>query len=201
MRGGVTAMAREGEADPDTDAVTNMAAGDARAFRDLMDRHLPGVLSIAGRMLGSPAEAEDVAQDVFLRAWRSAAKWRGKADGGTAEYRTWLYRVAANASTDRLRKRRPVGLDDIAEPADPAPGAEQVLNDASVARSVRTAIQTLPDRQRAALILSHYQGLGNPEIGAILEISVEAVESLLSRARRALRERLKDEMSHLLDRS
>jgi RNA polymerase sigma factor (sigma-70 family) len=92
--------------------------GEARAARLLTDRLLPGVWRTARRLLGDEAEAEDVAQEAMLRLWRIAPEWRA----GEARVSTWLYRVAVNLCTDRLRRRRGVGLDTIPEPEDGAPG-------------------------------------------------------------------------------
>ncbi|WP_093966146.1 RNA polymerase sigma factor [Actibacterium lipolyticum] len=156
--------------------------GDAAASRALTLRLTPRVLGYASRILNDPAEAEDVAQEAMLRLWRIAPEWRQ----GEAKVSTWLYRVVANLCTDRLRKRRSVDIDSIAEPEDDAPGAEAQLQAASRAKALEEALQTLPERQRQAVVLRHIEGLGNPEIAEVLEISVEAVESLTARGKRML---------------
>ena len=115
-------------------------------------------------MLGEAAEAEDVAQEALLRLWKIAPDWRT----GEARVSTWCYRVVANLCTDRLRKRRTVPLEDMGEPADPRPGAEQGLQQIARADALQAALETLPDRQRQAVILRHIEGLANPEIAAIL---------------------------------
>lgn len=162
-----------------------VAAADAAACRELIDRELPGLLAFAYRLLGNRAEAEDIAQDAFLRLWQMAARWTPK-----AKIRTWLRRVTYNASIDRLRRRRPqVDPDDIAI-ADTARNPAEAAHAAQVEIAVEAALAELPERQRAAVALAHYDGLGNQETAEILAISVEAVESLLARGRRALRSRL-----------
>jgi RNA polymerase sigma-70 factor (ECF subfamily) len=135
-------------------------------------------------MLADRAEAEDVTQEALLRLWRVAPDWRQ--DGG-ARVTTWLYRVTANLCTDRLRRRRRgVALDDVAEPADPAPGVlDRMQGDARMG-ALAAALAQLPERQAQAVALRHLEGLGNPEIAAIMEISTEAVESLTARGKRAL---------------
>lgn len=161
------------------------ARGDAAAARVLAARHLPRVLGFATRLLGDRAEAEDVAQDTMLRLWRMAPDWQA----GRAQLSTWLYRVALNLCTDRQRSRQrraATPLDDIAEPADPAPGAEAALIEEGRMQALHSALAALPDRQRQAVVLRHIEGLANPEIAEILGIGVEAVESLTARGKRAL---------------
>lgn len=156
--------------------------GDRAAARALTGRLAPRVLNFAARMLGDRAEAEDVTQEAMLRLWRVAAEWRQ----GEAKVSTWVFRVAANLCTDRLRKGRGVGLDAVAEPEDDGPGAADRMQDAARAAALEAALQALPERQRQAVVLRHIEGLGNPEIAGIMDISVEAVESLTARGKRAL---------------
>jgi RNA polymerase sigma factor (sigma-70 family) len=181
--------------DPDGELVSRIARGDQRAARALIDRHLPKMIALARRLLGNQADAEDVAQDVFLKVWTHAAQWKP----GGAKFETWMHRVAINLCYDRLRKRRPVGLDDIEDPVDEAPLPGSALAEADVSKSVDAALARLPERQRAAIVLCHYQGLTNIEAAKALEVSVEALESLLARGRRTLRESLKPRLPDLLE--
>ena len=161
------------------------ANGDPAAARALTIRLAPRVVAHASRMLGDRAEAEDVAQDALLRLWRIAPEWRP----GEARVSTWLYRVVGNLATDRLRarkRRRADALDDAPEPADDAPGVVSVLMQADRMAALQTALDALPDRQRQAVVLRHIEGLANPEIAQIMEIGIEAVESLTARGKRAL---------------
>ena len=171
---------------PDDALLVLYANGDVAAARALTARLTPKVLGHAYRLLGDRAEAEDVAQEAMLRLWRVAAEWRQ----GEAKVSTWLYRVVANLCTDRLRKRRSVDIDSIPEPEDPAIGAEQGLQEVARAEALQGALQTLPERQRQAVVLRHIEGLGNPEIAEIMDISPRAVESLTARGKRALAEAL-----------
>jgi RNA polymerase sigma-70 factor (ECF subfamily) len=124
-----------------------------------------------------------VAQEAMLRLWRAAPGWRQ----GEARVSTWLYRVTANLCTDRLRRRRGlVGIDEVAEPADPAPSAAERLQGEARLRALSDALAALPARQAQAVALRHLEGLSNPEIAAVMEIGVEAVESLTARGKRAL---------------
>jgi RNA polymerase sigma-70 factor (ECF subfamily) len=133
-------------------------------------------------MLGDAAEAEDVAQEAMLRLWRVAPEWRQ----GEARVSTWLYRVVSNLCTDRLRRRRGIGLDEIAEPEDGAPGVVERLIETDRAAALQGALNALPERQRQAVVLRHLEGLTNPEIAQVMQIGVEAVESLTARGKRAL---------------
>ena len=169
----------------DDDLIRLYAGGDAVAARALTLRHAPRLLAVARRMLGDPVEAEDVAQEAMLRLWRIAPAWRP----GEAAVGTWLYRVASNLCLDRLRRRRATA-DEAPEMADDAPSAFAALARADRTAALRLALDALPERQRIAIVLRHLEERGNPEIAAILNISVEAVESLLARGRRELAARL-----------
>lgn len=147
-----------------------------------MLRHAPRVLSLARRLLNDPAEAEDVTQEAMLRLWKIAPGWRE----GEAKVSTWLYRVGYNLCIDRLRKKRGVALDEAPEMEDETPNVEDQMITADRGRALRQAMDRLPERQKLALTLRHFEEQSNPEIAEVLETSVEAVESLLSRARRAL---------------
>jgi RNA polymerase sigma-70 factor (ECF subfamily) len=180
--------------DPDLELVRRVGAGDQRACAALVDRHLPKVLGLASRLLGNRADAEEVAQEVFLRVWRHAGEWRP----GGAKFSTWLHRVTFNLCHDRLRRRRETTLDAIGDPpsGEPPPGTE--LQRAAVTARVEAALAQLPYRQREAILLCHYQELGNIEAAEAMEISVSALESLLARGRRRLKELLAGELSDLM---
>ena len=174
--------------DPDEELIGRVAEGDPAAVQALVARKLSRMLALARRMLGDQVEAEDVAQEVFVRAWKQAKVWKP----GAGKFDTWMHRVAMNLCYDRLRRRREVTVAEMPEVEDPAQGAEAGLVSAGTASRVQAAIAALPGRQRDAVILCHYQELSNIEAAQLLEISVEAVESLLSRGRRALRIALAD---------
>ena len=157
--------------------------GDASAARILMMRLTPRILGFAARLLGGDrAEAEDVTQEAMLRLWKIAPEWRQ----GEAKVSTWLYRVVSNLCTDRLRRVRNVDLDSVAEPEDDSASAEQGLQQAARNAALNRALAELPERQRQAVVLRHIEGLANPEIAAVMDIGVEAVESLTARGKRAL---------------
>lgn len=168
---------------PDDALLIAYANGDQDAARDLAARLLPRVLGQATRMLSDRTEAEDVAQDAMMRLWRIAPEWRQ----GEAQVSTWMHRVVANLCVDRLRKRKGgVALDQIAEPADDTPSVVERMQMRSRMQALSAALAKLPGRQGEAVALRHLEGLGNPEIAQIMDISVRSVESLTARGKRAL---------------
>ncbi|MEW6272885.1 MAG: RNA polymerase sigma factor [Thermodesulfobacteriota bacterium] len=170
-----------------------LAAGDADALRALTRRYLARVVALASRTLADPAEAEDVAQEAFLRLWRFAPQWRP----GEARVGTWLHRVALNLCLDRrARKREELG--DSPDGVDPGPGPAGELERRETADRVRKALGRLPDGQRNALVLCHYQGMRNVDAAEVMGVTVEALESLLARGRRKLREELRGVARELL---
>jgi RNA polymerase sigma factor (sigma-70 family) len=179
-------MARDTLAEVSDDALVVLYAnGDPEAARLLAHRLLPRVLGYAARLLADRAEAEDIAQEAMLRLWRVAPEWRQ----GEAKVSTWLYRVVTNLCTDRLRarhRRKTETLDAVAEPEDGAASAVAGMIEADRMTALNFALSGLPDRQREAVVLRHIEGLTNPEIALIMQIGVEAVESLTARGKRAL---------------
>ncbi|MEN5146235.1 RNA polymerase sigma factor [Brevundimonas diminuta] len=182
--------------DPDEDLVRRVGEGDPAAVQAMVARKLPRMLTLAQRMLGDAAEAEDVAQEAMLRAWRQAPRWTP----GQARFDTWLHRVGLNLCYDRLRRRREIATDVFPERIDDGPAPDRGLLAAETGAQVQAALSRLPERQREAIVLCHYQELGNIEAAALMEISVEALESLLSRGRRALRIALADIAPHTIAR-
>ena len=167
--------------DSDAALLQRYVAGDEAAARLLTHALAPRVYAHAARMLGNAAEAEDVTQEAMMRLWKKAPDW----DGAQAQASTWLYRVTANLCTDRLRRNRDTGAE-MPDLADPAPGPEALLQDAARHDALQAALDRLPARQRQAVILRHLSGLGNAQIAEILEMRVEAVESLTARGKKAL---------------
>ena len=173
----------DGAADTSDDALLRQFAdGDAAAARVLTDRLGPRCFSVAMRMLGNRAEAEDVTQDAMMRLWKMAPNWVA----GQAKVTTWLYRVTLNLCVDMQRRKRPDRLDDVPEPEDEDPSAVERLQEAARKDALQVALSQLPDRQRQAVILRHIEELPNPDIAGIMGISTEAVESLTARGKRAL---------------
>ncbi|RVC65409.1 RNA polymerase sigma factor [Mesorhizobium sp. M2A.F.Ca.ET.046.02.1.1] len=167
-------------ADPDEELVRRIGAGDPAAMQAMVARKLPRILALAARMLGDAAEAEDVAQETFVRIWRHASGWRQ----GHARFDTWIHRVALNLCYDRLRRRREWVTDELPEVADDAPLPDAMPGDEE--RRVNQALQRLAPRQREAIVLVYYQEPSNIEAAGAMQVSVDALESLLARGRRAL---------------
>ena len=171
---------------PDGVILLAYAQGDGEAAKVLSARLLPRVLAQATRMLADQAEAEDVAQDAMMRLWKIAPDWRQD----EAQVSTWLFRVVANLCTDRLRRRRGVSLDQIAEPVDPQLSAPAQMQENARMRALSAALADLPERQAQAVALRHLEGLSNPQIAQIMDISIRSVESLTARGKRALADTL-----------
>jgi RNA polymerase sigma-70 factor, ECF subfamily len=192
-----TERQRQLETPEETDdaLVRRVAAGDQAAWRRLVDRHLPALVSQAWYVLGDRSEAEDVAQETFVRLMQKAHEWQP----GGPQLKSWLYRVALNLCIDRKRSRwRPRPLDDAAEKATHDDPAGRHAHDSDIARAVTGALDLLTERQRTAIVLVHYQGFTNYEAAEMLDTSVDALESLLARARRTMRGALEAAAPELL---
>lgn len=166
----------------DAELLARFAQGDRAAAQVLTARLAPVVFAQAFRMLGDRAEAEDITQDSLLRLWHAAPDWQA----GQAKVTTWLYRVTSNLCIDKMRKRKRQSSDAVPEMPDDGPDMERRLQDRARARALRAALGGLPERQKQAMTLRHLEGLSNPDVAQIMQISVEAVESLMSRGKRSL---------------
>lgn len=170
-----------------TDAALLQAAagGDQRAFAALMRRESPRLLRVAVSMLHGSGEAEEVVQEAFLKLWQAAPDWEPRARAGT-----WLHQVVYRLAIDRLRRRRPgldvENLEAVLPSGDPTP--EALAEEDERARLIGEAMDRLPPRQRMAVMLAHHQGLPQAEAASVLEVTEDAYESLLARARRRLKE-------------
>ena len=170
----------------DAELLARFAQGDRAAAQVLTARLAPVVYAQALRMLGDRAEAEDITQDSLLRLWHAASDWKV----GQAKVTTWLYRVTSNLCIDKMRKRKRQSSDAVPEMPDDGHDMERRLQDRARAQALRAALSDLPDRQKQAMVLRHLEGLSNPDVAQIMQISVEAVESLMSRGKRSLADAL-----------
>ncbi|HEY1253158.1 MAG TPA: sigma-70 family RNA polymerase sigma factor [Terracidiphilus sp.] len=186
----------------DSDAAVMMraAAGDEAAFSYLAEKYHRPIIHFLFRMVRNQAIAEELAQEVFLRVYRSRASYRAE-----AKFSTWLYRIATNLAVNHARDTKNeragqnVYLDSPDEEtgttpdvADGGPSAEQSLLRQERMKAIRAHVMALPERQRMAVLMHKYQGLDYREIGEVLKLSESAVKSLLFRAYQALRETLKE---------
>ncbi len=182
---------------PEEDAklMAQVAQGDAVACRLLVQRHLSPLVGLALRMTRNNSEAEDIAQEAFVRLWKQSKNWQPK-----AKISTWLYRVAHNLSIDAIRRRERQGVasSDMTEIEDTTTNQSGMRHKQDVTNQVQAAISSLPERQRTAITLVHHRDLSNKEAANIMDISVDALESLLARGRRGLRKVLEDQREDLL---
>ncbi len=177
----------------DADLLLAAARKDQAAFSRLVQRHFSLVHRVVWRQSNGHADAEDIAQEVFLRLWRNPAQVR---EAGALK--GWLLRVARNLVMDRFRQTPLQVLDDEDMIVDTRDNAEEAMGRSEVAASIDSAIAGLPERQRFALTLVHFEQLTNIAAAEVMEVSVDALESLLSRARRSLKEQLSAQKEMLL---
>lgn len=175
--------------DPDQALARRVQAGDEAAFGELLTRYRKPVLNFVYRLLGDAGDAEDVAQDTFVRAYRHLADYDPR-----RQFSTWLFAIARHAALDRLRyrQRHPTA------PLETAPEPSAVSGDVDardLGRQIAAAIATLPEDQRTAIVLAAYHGLSHAEIAGLMRCSEKSVESRLYRAKQTLREKLR----HLLE--
>lgn len=180
----------------DETLMVRVGKGDRHAYGLLVERHLARSNGLATRILSNAAEAEEVVQEAFLRLWKHAPNWQPKG----AKFTTWFYRVILNLCIDIQRKRKDkmVPIEDIADPASSDPSADESFYRGQISHRVGKALDGLPERQKAALALCYFQGLSNREAAEILEVNIKALESLLSRGRKALKETLGDLRQEML---
>ena len=165
--------------------MARVAGGDERAFQVLSRRHLPAMLGLARRILGNAADAEDVAQEAFVRVWTHAPRWQP-----LAQFRTWLTRVVDNLCLDRKRRAPWVDLEAAGDVVDPGLRADEKAESDERERMLTAAINKLPARQRDAIMLTYMEGMSNAQVAEILDTSVSAVETLLIRGKQNLRRTL-----------
>lgn len=173
----------------EADLIRRSVNGDESAFELLLEQYLPSLTNYVMRMMANTAEADDIIQETFIRLWTHGQKF----NPGTAKLTTWLHNIAHNLCIDHFRKHsRLVG--ESAEQYDAgATGPEQDYIRQRQVSSIHEAMITLPERQRSAIIMCHYQGLSNKDAAAVLDVSVDALESLMARGRRKLKDILENE--------
>jgi RNA polymerase sigma-70 factor (ECF subfamily) len=171
----------------DEDLMLRVASGDKVAFQCLARRHSKSTFALARRIAGNDEDAEEIVQEALIRVWTAAPRWRPD-----AAFKTWLYRIAVNLCLNLRRQKPLVALEEAGDRPDPEPLAIDLLERKQSDKFVANAIAWLPERQRAVLVLTYYEGLSNAETADMMDTSVSSVESLLVRAKRTLRARLGD---------
>lgn len=171
------------EDDSDEALMAAIVARRQSAFRVLMARHMPRAIRVAQRIVRDAAEADDIGQEAFLRVWHKAASF----DPQVARFTTWLYRIVLNLSFDRSRKPRHAPIEEAAEIASSEPAPVDHLIADQQRRTLHAAMARLSDRQRGAIALFHMEGLSGDEAARAMGLSPKAFESLLARARIALK--------------
>ncbi|MGD8568413.1 MAG: RNA polymerase sigma factor [Gammaproteobacteria bacterium] len=181
----------------DSQLMLAVAGGDKAAFTEIVTRHLNAMIQFAMRYVGHRADAEDAAQEAFIRMWNKAASWEPQG----FSVRSWMYRITYNLCIDELRKRRPVTPieNEAMLPADdPSGEPDNELGQAQQQQAVSAALNQLPERQRTAIALCVYHGMSNRDAASVMDVSVEALESLLSRGRRTLKKLLLEDKGNQL---
>jgi RNA polymerase sigma-70 factor (ECF subfamily) len=177
--------------DPDRALVERIRSGEDRAFNDLMARYKKPVLNFLYRIVGSADDADDLAQETFVRCYRNLAKFEFR----RARFSTWLFQLARNAAIDHLRRRKKENFQPLENLGEKLPRIGNNPSDqadlSDLAAAIAAAVAQLPEDQRTALVLSEYQGQSHAEISTVMDCSEKSVESRLYRARQALREKLK----------
>jgi len=176
------------QADSDDALMEQIKAGDQAAFNRLLARHLSTIHRYVVRLTHSHADADELAQETFLRVWSKAGTYRP----GTVRFTTWLHRIAHNLCMDQLRRTQPEPLEDPDEHPSEQSGPERLAEARETAVRLERALAALPAAQRAALLLTEVQGFSNKQVADIMNLGVRAAESLLARARRTLREQVRE---------
>lgn len=171
--------------DIDTRLMVRTAGGDLAAFEELVRRNQARAWALAWRCLGDAAEAEDIVQEAFLKIFKAASRYQP-----SASFRTYLYRVITRLCIDSEEKKHPEYTDNLGFIPDLARGPEALVAQNELSDAVRKCLADLPMNQRLAITLRHYDAMSYDEIAEILDVSTKAVDSLLQRARDALRQRL-----------
>ena len=173
--------------------LTAYANGIPSASNILTNRFMPKIFSQAFHRVRNEADADEIAQEAMLRLWRIAPNWKQ----GNAKISTWLYKVVYNLCIDCIRQKKTVHLDAVTEPVDDRQNVTDFLLNQSRANALYNALAKLPVRQREAVSMRHLECISNPEIAEKLELSIEAVESLIARGKQKLSETLQSQKSDL----
>lgn len=173
-------------ASPDDSLMQRVADGDHGAFELLMRRNMRRALGIAHGVLGNAGDADEIAQEAFMRVWQHAKRW----DPDQAAFSTWFYRIVLNLCLDRKRKAQWVPLEDAPERPDESPSAPELIASEQERQAVARALETLSERHRAAVSLFYFQGLSAKDSAQAMNLKPGAFGQLLLRARQAIKAEL-----------
>ena len=176
--------------DDDADLVSRVAQGDRTAYAVLVRVYAPRFLAVASRIMGDRAQAEDMVQDAFIKLWTKA----GDFDPSKARFTTWFHRILVNRCLDEKRKRRPDQLAEGFDMPSHEKTAEERVADGHRARAIQQALLTLPVRQATAIVLTYTEGYSNQTAADMMGVGVKALESLLVRGRKTLKDQLDPEL-------
>jgi RNA polymerase sigma-70 factor (ECF subfamily) len=165
--------------------------GNSQAFSQLVERHTDRFYRLAFRYLQNKEAAEDVVQDAFLKLWENPGLWQPERN---SKFTTWFYRIVVNLSLDLRKKKKPEALDEETSLVDEREPADEAMIQAQAQRALEKEIAALPERQRTALNLCFDQGLSNQEAAEIMGLNLKALQSLIMRAKRTLKDRMKDHL-------
>ncbi|MCH8257402.1 MAG: sigma-70 family RNA polymerase sigma factor [Proteobacteria bacterium] len=173
----------------EADLIRESVNGDESAYELLLEQHLPSLTNYVMRMMANTAEADDIIQETFIRLWTHGQTFNPR----YAKLTTWLHNIAHNLCIDHFRKHNRMIGEPTEQPDVEARGPEQGYIQQRQVRSIQEAMMALPEKQRSAIIMCHYQGLSNKDAAAVIEISIEALESLMARGRKKLKDILENE--------
>ena len=167
----------------EADLIGRSVGGDESAYELLVEQHLPSLSSYVMRMMANAAEADDIIQETFIRLWTDGYKYKPR----SAKLTTWLHNIAHNLCIDYFRKHNRLIAEEGEQPDAAVIGPEENYIRHSLGRHIQGAMMAIPERQRSAIIMCHYQGLSNRDAASVIGVSVEALESLMARGRKKLR--------------
>ena len=179
---------------PDNVLIELIVSGKQAAFSAIVYRYTDRYLALAERVLYDRAEAEDTVQEAFMRLWKNAHTF----NADKAKFSTWFYRIVLNRCLDKKRKKKPIALPENYDVKDESLNQEEKMNEGQRSRLIREQLDGLPENQKNAIILCYFEEMSNKEAAIVLELNIKALESLLTRGRKTLAQKLANSSEQLL---